>query len=46
MKTNRTREDIAKLEETEFYLDLDELEKLNKDADNEIQSVRLYFGKI
>jgi hypothetical protein len=25
MKTNRVREDIAKLEETEFYLDLDEI---------------------
>lgn len=40
MKVNRQREDIAKLEESEFYLDLDELEKLQKDADTEIQSIR------
>lgn len=40
MKVNRTREDIARLEEHEFYLDLEELERLHKDADLKIQAIR------
>ncbi len=39
MATNRNLEDIAKLEEYEFYLDLVELNKLQKEADAEIQWV-------
>jgi hypothetical protein len=39
MATNRNLEDIAKLEEYEFYLDLVELNKLQKEADAEIQKV-------
>ena len=40
MKVNNTREDIAKLEEHEFYLDLEELERLQKEADSKILSIR------
>jgi hypothetical protein len=40
MKVNNTREDIAKLEEHEFYLDLEELERLQKEADGKILSIR------
>ena len=46
MKMNMNREDLAKLKEHEFYLDLDELEKLHKEADAEIQRVRKNSFKI
>ncbi len=40
MAANSKLEDIAKLEEHEFYLDLVELNKLQKEADIEIQKVQ------
>lgn len=39
MSANQNREDLAKLKEHEFYLDLEELERLNKEADGEILKV-------
>ena len=41
MSTNQGREELAKLKEHEFYLDLDELERLHKEADTEILEVRI-----
>ena len=43
MSANQKRDDLAKLKEHEFYLDLDELDRLQKETDNEIQNV---FEKI
>ena len=40
MKANSQREDLAKLKESEFYLDLEELDRLNKESDAEIQKIR------
>lgn len=40
MKTNQEREPLAKLQEHEFYLDLEELERLHKESDNEIMKIR------
>ncbi len=39
MSVNQKRDDLAKLKEHEFYLDLDELDRLQKETDNEIQNV-------
>lgn len=39
MSTNQGRDELAKLREHEFYLDLDELERLHKEADSEILEV-------
>lgn len=41
MSTNQGRDELAKLKEHEFYLDLDELERLHKEADSEILEVFL-----
>jgi hypothetical protein len=42
MKVNEERDNpLAKLKEHEFYLDLDELERLNKEADSQILAVLL-----
>jgi hypothetical protein len=40
MKQNENREELAKLKEHEFYLDLDELDFLHKEADGKIASIR------
>lgn len=40
MSINSTRDDMSKLKEHEFYLDLDELERLHKETDAEIHKVR------
>lgn len=42
IKTNQDREDIAKLKEHEFYLDLEELERLQKESDSEILKVVVF----
>ena len=42
MATNSGREELAKLKEHEFYLDLEELERLHKEADNEILKVIIF----
>lgn len=39
MKINDEREPLAKLQEHEFYLDLEELERLHKESDAEIARV-------
>ena len=39
MNVNLNRDDLSKLKEHEFYLDLDELERLQKETDIEIQNV-------
>jgi hypothetical protein len=39
MKINDEREPLAKLQEHEFYLDLEELERLHKESDSEIAKV-------
>lgn len=39
MEINKEREDLARLKEHEFYLDLEELERLHKEADNQILKV-------
>jgi hypothetical protein len=39
MRENQARDEMSKLKESEFYLDLDELDRLNKEADQEIQNV-------
>ena len=38
MKVNMERDDLSKLKESEFYLDLEELDHLNREADQEILS--------
>lgn len=43
MTTNEGREELAKLKEHEFYLDLEELDRLHKEADNEILKVTNCF---
>jgi hypothetical protein len=45
IKTNQSREDLAKLKEHEFYLDLEELERLQKESDAEILKVFEYIYK-
>ncbi len=40
MEENEGREDFAKLKESEFYLDLDELDRLQKETDFEINEIR------
>lgn len=40
MKQNESREELAKLKEHEFYLDLDELDLLHKEADGKIAAIR------
>ena len=42
---NQSREDLAKLKEHEFYLDLEEFDKLQKECDSEILKVclRIYY---
>lgn len=40
MKVNAERDELAKLKEAEFYLDLEELDRLNKEADGEISKIR------
>jgi hypothetical protein len=40
MKQNESREELAKLKEHEFYLDLDELDLLHKEADGRIATIR------
>ena len=42
IKTNESREEIAKLKEHEFYLDLEELERLQKESDAEITKVYIF----
>jgi hypothetical protein len=44
MKVNEEREPLAKLQEHEFYLDLEELERLHKESDNEIMKA-IHFLK-
>ncbi len=39
MNINTSRDDMSKLKEHEFYLDLDELERLHKETEAEIQKV-------
>lgn len=39
MAINSSRDDLSKLKEHEFYLDLDELERLHKETEAEIQKV-------
>ncbi len=46
IKTNHSREDIAKLKEHEFYLDLEELERLQKESDAEILKVMRHVKSI
>lgn len=46
MNINTSRDDISKLKEHEFYLDLDELDRLHKETDSEIQRVHLNFKAI
>lgn len=41
MDINQSREDLAKLKEHEFYLDLEELERLHKEADSNILKVQI-----
>ena len=43
LKLNLTREDLAKLKEHEFYLDLEELDRLQKESDTEMLKVRICF---
>lgn len=43
MEINKQREDLARLKEHEFYLDLEELERLHKEADSQILKVNLKF---
>ena len=45
MNINTNRDELSKLKEHEFYLDLDELERLHKETDAEIQRVCLIFVK-
>jgi WD40 repeat protein len=40
MKENATREDLAKLKDHEFYLDLDELDRLQKEAEQQMLKIR------
>lgn len=40
MEENAAREEQAKLKESEFYLDLDELDRLHKQTDQEIAKIR------
>ncbi|CAF0746511.1 unnamed protein product [Brachionus calyciflorus] len=40
MDINNGREELAKLKEHEFYLDLEELERLHKEADTEILKIK------
>jgi len=40
MDENESREEFAKLKESEFYLDLDELDRLHKETDAEISEMR------
>ena len=46
MNINTNRDELSKLKEHEFYLDLDELERLHKETDAEIQRVCLIFLNI
>ncbi len=46
MNINTNRDELSKLKEHEFYLDLDELERLHKETDAEIQRVSLIFSSI
>lgn len=39
MEINKEREELARLKEHEFYLDLDELERLHKEADSQTLKV-------
>ena len=40
MEENESREELAKLKESDFYLDLDELDRLHKQTDLEIAKIR------
>lgn len=40
MNDNAERDDLAKLKEAEFYLDLDELDRLHKETETEIANIR------
>ena len=40
MAVNQSMDSLAKLKEHEFYLDLEELERLQKEADTEVLRVR------
>jgi hypothetical protein len=39
MKANSMQDELAKLKEHEFYLDLEELDRLHREADQKIQKV-------
>lgn len=39
LNTNKSRDELARLQEHEFYLDLEELERLNKETDLKILKV-------
>ena len=45
MSVNQSRDELSKLKEHEFYLDLEELERLHKEADSEILQVCFSFSK-
>ncbi len=46
LKLNQSREDLAKLKEHEFYLDTEELERLQKESDSEMLKVCDTFFRI
>ena len=46
INTNHSREEMAKLKEHEFYLDLEELERLHKESDSEIVKVSAKYANL